>query len=127
ARERDDTWLMGREVRILKHTHLPRCLNPPQRTPTFRLSMTDEVPDFSQPPFRDAPEARFEPAPADGVMPEGFFCTSNLPTYVRANGRWLMPVRPRMDGVIVRRGAVLGAAAPRLVRRGRAVAMGLAN
>ena len=89
--------------------------------------MTDEVPDFSQPPFRDAPEARFEPAPADGVMPEGFFCTSNLPTYVRANGRWLMPVRPRMDGVIVRRGAVLETVEPRLVRRGHPVAMGLAE
>ena len=38
------------------------------------------IPDFSQPPFAGAPEARFAPLPADGVLPEGFFSTSNLPT-----------------------------------------------
>ena len=49
------------------------------------------MPDFAQPPFAGAPEARFEPLPADGVLPEGFFSTSNLPTYVQVGGRWLMP------------------------------------
>jgi len=33
---------------------------------------------------------RFEPLPADGVLPEGFFSTSNLPTYIRVDGRWLI-------------------------------------
>ena len=40
------------------------------------------LPDFGKPPFAGSPEARFEPLPADGVLPEGFFSTSNLPTYV---------------------------------------------
>ncbi len=88
---------------------------------------TSLTPDFSRPPFCAAPEARFEPAPADGVLPEGFFSTSNLPTYVRVNGSWQMPERPRMDGVIVQRGAVLEVVEPRLVPRGEPVAIGVAE
>jgi lysine-ketoglutarate reductase/saccharopine dehydrogenase-like protein (TIGR00300 family) len=89
--------------------------------------MTIPTPDFTEPPFRGAPPARFEGAPADGVMPDGFFSTSNLPTYVRDDGQWIMPKRPRMDGVIVRRGATLVVVEPRLVKRGEPVAVGLAE
>ena len=50
------------------------------------------APDFKQPPFAGAPAARFAPLPADGVLPEDFFSTSNLPTYVHlGGGQWLMP------------------------------------
>jgi lysine-ketoglutarate reductase/saccharopine dehydrogenase-like protein (TIGR00300 family) len=47
-------------------------------------------------------DARLEPAPADGVFPDGFHVTSNHPTEVRVGGRWV-PVQPvRMDsGVAV--------------------------
>src|SRR5688500_292152 len=42
-------------------------------------------------------DARLEPAPADGVFPDGFYVTSNLPTSVRHDDRWI-PVAPaRMD------------------------------
>lgn len=85
------------------------------------------LPDFARPPFAGAPEAQFLPAPADGVMPEGFFSTSNLPTYVHVGGRWIMPARPRMDCVIVRRGAELESVEPRRVRAGELVAMGEAE
>lgn len=84
-------------------------------------------PVFSEPPFRGAAPARFEAAPADGVLPENFFATSNLPTYVNVGGRWLMPTRPRMDGVIVRRGDELETIEPRRVRRGEIIALGLAE
>lgn len=84
-------------------------------------------PDFSQPPFAGSPEATFAPMPADGVLPEGFFSTSNLPTYVHVNGRWVMPSRPRMDGVIVRRGDTLETIEPRRLKRGDLVAMGEAE
>ncbi|HEX7051481.1 MAG TPA: hypothetical protein VF188_14845 [Longimicrobiales bacterium] len=57
-------------------------------------------PDFEQARFTGAPDARFEGAPADGVLPEGFFSTTNLPTYVKVNGTWRMPRAPRMDGAI---------------------------
>ena len=85
------------------------------------------APDYSRPPFASAPEARFEPAPENGVLPEGFFSTSNLPTYVRVSDEWRMPSRPRMDGVIVRRGPGLEVVEPRLVSRGEPVAIGLAE
>jgi lysine-ketoglutarate reductase/saccharopine dehydrogenase-like protein (TIGR00300 family) len=89
--------------------------------------MTIRPPDFSEPPFRGAPAARFDGAPADGVMPDGFFSTSNLPTYVHHDGKWVMPLRPRMDGVIVRRGPTLVVVEPRLVHRGEPVTVGLAE
>jgi lysine-ketoglutarate reductase/saccharopine dehydrogenase-like protein (TIGR00300 family) len=60
------------------------------------------------------------------VLPEGFFSTSNLPTYVHlGSGQWRLPGRPRMDCVIVRRGDQLEVIEPRRVSRGAAVAMGL--
>ena len=34
-------------------------------------------PDFTKPVLAAAPDARFVPAPADGVLPEGFFSTTN--------------------------------------------------
>src|SRR5690606_19114106 len=58
-------------------------------------------PDFTTPQFAHAPDARFVPAPADGVLPEGFFSTTNLPTYVRVGGVWRMPREPRMDSALV--------------------------
>ena len=58
-------------------------------------------PDFDAPRFAGAPEARFVPAPADGVLPDGFFSTTNLPTYVKVGGRWRMPREPRMDSALV--------------------------
>ena len=58
-------------------------------------------PDFADPRLQNAPDAAFAPAPADGVLPENFFATTNLPTYVRLSGNWRMPRRPRMDGAIV--------------------------
>lgn len=85
------------------------------------------APDFQAPPFRGAPPARFEPAPADGVLPENFFATSNLPTYVLFGGQWRMPTRPRMDGAIVQRAGGLETVEPRRVLKGEMVAIGLAE
>jgi lysine-ketoglutarate reductase/saccharopine dehydrogenase-like protein (TIGR00300 family) len=69
--------------------------------------------------FPDAPNAKFVAAPADGVLPEGFFSTTNLPTYVRVSGEWVLPLEPRMDSALVleRDGTVW-------VREGRRVARG---
>lgn len=57
-------------------------------------------PDFSAAKFSRAPDARFVPAPADGVLPEDFFSTTNLPTYVKVQGKWRMPKEPRMDSIL---------------------------
>lgn len=58
-------------------------------------------PDFSRPEFQDRPDATFAPAPKDGVCPENFFSTTNLPTYVRIGGEWRMARDPRMDAALV--------------------------
>lgn len=76
-------------------------------------------PDFAKPVLAAAPDARFVPAPADGVLPEGFFSTTNLPTYVKVGGAWRMPYEPRMDSALV-----LHADGEVWVREGRHVAAG---
>jgi lysine-ketoglutarate reductase/saccharopine dehydrogenase-like protein (TIGR00300 family) len=40
-------------------------------------------------------------AERDGVLPEGFHATTNLPTEVRVAGRWLAVDRPEMDCALV--------------------------
>jgi lysine-ketoglutarate reductase/saccharopine dehydrogenase-like protein (TIGR00300 family) len=85
-------------------------------------------PDFSRPALATAPDARFVPAPADGVLPDGFFSSTNLPTYVRVGGEWKMPREPRMDSVILLDGdGVLWTREMRRVHRGDRVAVGLAE
>lgn len=66
-------------------------------------SIRYRAPDFTAPHLMKAPPARTVPAERDGVLPDGFFATTNLPTYVKnANGAWTLPHEPRMDGVLVR-------------------------
>ena len=82
-------------------------------------------PDFRAPRFAAAPDARFVPAPADGVLPEDFFSTTNLPTYVRIAGGWRLPREPRMDSALVLdRSGELWVREMRRVRAGDLVAVG---
>jgi len=47
-------------------------------------------------------QVRTEPAPADGVFPEGFYSTTNLETLVRLDGGWVRVANPEMDlGIVV--------------------------
>ena len=90
--------------------------------------MTFHPPDFTKPILATAPDARFVPAPADGVLPEGFFSSTNLPTYVKVGGEWRMPGEPRMDSVIVlAEDGALWTREMRRVKRGDRVAVGLAE
>jgi lysine-ketoglutarate reductase/saccharopine dehydrogenase-like protein (TIGR00300 family) len=82
-------------------------------------------PDFTAPPLSAAPDARFVAAPADGVLPEAFFSTTNLPTWVRLEGTWRLPREPRMDAALVLDGdGSLWAREGRRVRAGDRVAVG---
>ena len=67
----------------------------------------------------DAPDATFVAAPAEGVLPENFFSTTNLPTYIKVKGEWVMPLEPRMDSALV-----LGGDGEVWVREGRRVSRG---
>jgi lysine-ketoglutarate reductase/saccharopine dehydrogenase-like protein (TIGR00300 family) len=50
----------------------------------------------------DAGEGKLVAADRDGVLPEGFYATTNLPTHVRVGGRWLSVGNPEMDcGLVV--------------------------
>ncbi|MGQ0650541.1 MAG: ornithine cyclodeaminase family domain [Gemmatimonadaceae bacterium] len=82
-------------------------------------------PDFTSTRFAAAPDANFVAAPADGVLPEGFFSTTNLPTYVRVKGAWVLPREPRMDSALVLESdGQLWVREGRRVRRGDRVAVG---
>ncbi|MEO5588689.1 MAG: hypothetical protein ABIS03_03805, partial [Gemmatimonadaceae bacterium] len=77
---------------------------------------TLELPDFTAERLTSAPDAQFVPAPEDGVLPDGFFSTTNLPTWVRISGDWRMPRQPRMDSALV-----LDASGDLWIREGRRV------
>jgi lysine-ketoglutarate reductase/saccharopine dehydrogenase-like protein (TIGR00300 family) len=46
-------------------------------------------------------DALIEPAPADGVLPDQFYATTNYATEVRVDGAWLPVANPEMDCAIV--------------------------
>jgi lysine-ketoglutarate reductase/saccharopine dehydrogenase-like protein (TIGR00300 family) len=104
------------------------CLEHPSRPGEIQGVTSFSRPDFSAPPLAGAPDARFEPAPADGVLPEGFFSTTNLPTYVRVAGEWRQPREPRMDGsLVLAADGTLWVREMRRVRAGDRVAVGAAE
>lgn len=85
-------------------------------------------PDLEQHRLRTAPDARWVPAPADGVLPERFFSTTNLPTYVKIQGEWRLPRDPRMDSALVLDAdGVPRVLEGRYVKAGQPVAVGLAE
>ncbi len=87
--------------------------------------MSFSSPDFSKPEFAAFPDAKFVPAPADGVLPDGFFSTTNLPTFVKVDGAWIAPREPRMDaGIVMDSEGVLWVREGRRLRKGDRVAVG---
>lgn len=63
--------------------------------------MTYRAPNFEALGLNGGVECRFEPAPHNGTLPEGFLSTTNFPTYVNINGEWRLPTKSRMDSHIV--------------------------
>src|SRR5258708_28104448 len=49
----------------------------------------------------DSGDAQLIPTDADGVFPENFYSTTNLPTQVRVDGTWIEVENPEMDCAIV--------------------------
>src|SRR5437899_505679 len=50
----------------------------------------------------DGGDAELVASEVDGVLPAGFYSTTNLPTSVRVGGRWLEVENPEMDcGLVV--------------------------
>jgi lysine-ketoglutarate reductase/saccharopine dehydrogenase-like protein (TIGR00300 family) len=83
------------------------------------------LPDLTTEKLTSAPNASFAEAPADGVLPDNFFSTTNLPTWVKVGGEWRMPREPRMDSALVLdKDGALWVREGRRVRRGDRVAIG---
>ncbi len=86
-------------------------------------------PDFTKAPLANAPVPPTVVVAYDGVLPDGFFATTNLPTYIRGeNGEWTLPREPRMDGVLLRHAdGTWWVREGRRVKKGDTVALGLAE
>ena len=90
-----------------------------------KIFPTYNPPDFSLQKLRNAPPARLEPAPKDGVVPENYHGTSNYPEYVHVGeGEWLLAPESRMDSVLVLSGGSLDVVEARRVRQGDQVVIG---
>ena len=81
-------------------------------------------PDFTQEKFIKVPDARFEPAPFDGVAPENFHAMSIFPEYVKVEGMWLMAEESRMDCVAVLEKGRIVVKEFRLLKQGELVLVG---
>lgn len=93
------------------------------------MSIRYVPPDFESAALRDAPPASTAVVEKDGVLPDGFFATTNLPTYVKnPDGLWSLPREPRMDGVLVRDADnVWWVREGRRVRKGDSIVIGSAE
>jgi lysine-ketoglutarate reductase/saccharopine dehydrogenase-like protein (TIGR00300 family) len=69
-------------------------------------------------------DAELAPAPADGVLPDDFYATTNYDTDVRLDGVWLPVRQPEMDCAIVVADGAARTVAPSDVARGDAVVIG---
>ena len=58
-------------------------------------------PDFTQEMFVNAPNAKYEAAEKDGVVPENFHSTSMYPEYFKIDGEWKLAEESRMDSCVV--------------------------
>jgi lysine-ketoglutarate reductase/saccharopine dehydrogenase-like protein (TIGR00300 family) len=65
-----------------------------------------------------------EPAPADGILPDDFYATTNYTTEVRLDGVWLPVERPEMDCAIVLDDGGAMTVAPSDVKAGDCVVVG---
>lgn len=66
-------------------------------------------------------DAAFAPAERDGILPDEFYSSTNLETFVRVGGRWEPVADQRMDCAVVRRDGRLACVKQRKVRAGEPV------
>jgi lysine-ketoglutarate reductase/saccharopine dehydrogenase-like protein (TIGR00300 family) len=91
----------------------------------YLYSVQIKPPDLNAPALKSAPDAKFAAAPADGVFPDNFFSSTNLPTYVKVKGQWKTPREPRMDaGLLLDDKGDIWAREGRRIRKGQLVAIG---
>jgi lysine-ketoglutarate reductase/saccharopine dehydrogenase-like protein (TIGR00300 family) len=72
----------------------------------------------------DQIDASLVPAAHDGVLPPGFYATTNLPTSVRVNGHWIEVSNAEMDCALVVDGSTARTTPMHRVRRGDLTVVG---
>lgn len=75
----------------------------------------------------DEGDAVTEPAPADGILPDQFYATTNYATQVRVRGTWIPVARPEMDCAIALDEGGPITVPPSDVRAGEAIVVGHAG
>lgn len=58
-------------------------------------------PDFTKELFVNAPDAKYQEADMDGVVPDHYHSTSMYPEYFKINGKWILAEESRMDSSVV--------------------------
>ena len=66
-------------------------------------------------------DARFAPAERDGILPDEFYASTNMETYVRVDGAWRAVPEQRMDCAVILRDGVPHCVKARAVRAGEPV------
>ena len=74
--------------------------------------------------IRDRPNARWIPAPANGVAPDDYHATTIFPEYFKINGSWQLARESRMDCVAVLSRGVIEVKEFRRLKKGDLVAVG---
>lgn len=108
----------------------------------FRVGRTNEEPSFARLAVRAADpaaldrvlealsylgaastvkDAHFAPAERDGILPDEFYSSTNLETFVRRDGRWETVREQRMDCAVVLRGGGAVCVKQRKVKAGEPV------
>ncbi|MCL2249520.1 MAG: hypothetical protein FWC13_09640 [Oscillospiraceae bacterium] len=81
-------------------------------------------PDFTAENFKDTPECKFIPAPADFVAPEYYHATTIFPEYFKHGAEWLLAKESRMDCVAVLENGKIHVREFRNIKKGDLVATG---
>ena len=82
-------------------------------------------PNFDRPDLLAAPDARWQAAERDGVVPDSFHSTSMYPEYFKIDGQWRLAEESRMDAcVILRPDGRLDTVEARNVKQGDRVILG---
>lgn len=82
-------------------------------------------PDFTQEMFVNAPDAKYEKAEKDGVVPENFHSTSIYPEYFKISGEWKLAEESRMDScVVLCEDGCLAVVEARNIKKGQKVLLG---
>lgn len=82
------------------------------------------APDFTQSVFVNAPDAKYLPAPRDGVAPDDYHAMSIFPEYFKVDGKWLLAEESRMDCVAVLKAGSISVVEFRLLKKGDLVFCG---